>query len=91
MKNKTPIQQLMTELRDLHPEFFDVHSDKGRQFLNNFHKYIAIENDNLFEVFRAGFINGNLIETQYFNDNKEELTKAAFKSFEHYSTSTFNS
>jgi hypothetical protein len=44
---KTAVQQLMTELRELHPEFFDVHSDKGRQFLNNFHKYIAIEKEQI--------------------------------------------
>ncbi len=44
----------MTELRELHPEFFDVHSDKGRQFLNNFHKYIAIEKEQIVDAYDNG-------------------------------------
>jgi hypothetical protein len=44
----------------------------------------AMEKEHFFKVFRSGFINGNLIETEYFNDNKEELIKSAFKSFENY-------
>ena len=51
---KTPVQKLITELRELHPEFFDVHTDKGRQFLNNFHKYIAIEKEVIVETYNEG-------------------------------------
>jgi hypothetical protein len=63
--------------------------DFGKLITEAFEQAKAMEKNDLFEVFRAGFINGNLIEKKYFNDNKEELTKAAFKSFEHYSTSTY--
>jgi hypothetical protein len=59
---KTPVQQLMTELRELHPEFFDVHTDKGRQFLNNFHKYIAIEKEQIVDAFDNGAKEWNPIE-----------------------------
>lgn len=65
--------------------------DFGKAMTEAFERAKAIEKDNLFEVFRAGFINGNLIETKYFNGNKEELIKEAFNLFQHYSTSTFES
>lgn len=71
---KTAVQQLMTELRELHPEFFDVHSDKGRQFLNNFHKYIAIEKEQIIKAFNEG---------TFANDEKvtaEEYYNQTFKS-----------
>jgi hypothetical protein len=33
----------MNELNELHPELFNVHTPKGRDFLNNFSKYLDIE------------------------------------------------
>jgi hypothetical protein len=65
---KTPVQQLMTELRELHPEFFDVHSDKGRQFLNNFHKYIAIEKELIVDTYNEGALDGLQFGEAYYND-----------------------
>jgi hypothetical protein len=65
--------------------------DFGKLITEAFEQAKSMENGDLFEVFKAGFINGNLIETKYFNDNKEGLIKASFKSFQHYSTSTFES
>jgi hypothetical protein len=62
---KTAVQQLMTELRELHPEFFDVHSDKGRQFLNNFHKYIAIEKEQIVDAYEIGHDEGIQIISEY--------------------------
>ena len=64
---KTPVQQLITELRELHPEFFDVHTDKGRQFLNNFHKYIAIEKEVIVQTFNEGALDGLQLGEQYYN------------------------
>ena len=64
---KTAVQQLMTELRELHPEFFDVHSDKGRQFLNNFHKYIAIEKELIVQTYNEGALDGLQLGEQYYN------------------------
>jgi hypothetical protein len=66
----------MTELRELHPEFFDVHSDKGRQFLNNFHKYIAIEKQEIINAFINGAEEYPLIEWS----NGEEYYKLNFGS-----------
>jgi len=76
MATKTAVQQLMTELRELHPEFFEVHTDKGRQFLNNFHKYIAIEKEQIVDAFDNGTKEWNPIE---YSDGQ------------HYYTLTFES
>jgi hypothetical protein len=67
MATKTAVQQLMTELRELHPEFFEVHTDKGRQFLNNFHKYIEIEKQQIAETYNEGALDGLQLGEQYYN------------------------
>jgi hypothetical protein len=59
---KTAVQQLMTELKELHPELFDVYTEKGRQFVNNFHKYIAIEKQEIINDFINGSEEYPLIE-----------------------------
>jgi hypothetical protein len=66
MATKTAVQQLMTELRELHPEFFEVHTDKGRQFLNNFHKYIELEKQQIVETYNEGALDGLQLGEQYY-------------------------
>jgi hypothetical protein len=44
---KTPIQQLMTELNELHPNLLNVHTHGGREFVNTVHKYLAVEREHL--------------------------------------------
>jgi hypothetical protein len=63
---KTPVQKLITELRELHPEFFDVHTDKGRQFLNNFHKYIAIEKEVIVATYNEGALDGLQLGEEFY-------------------------
>ena len=67
MATKTAVQQLMTELRELHPEFFEVHTDKGRRFLNNFHKYIELEKQQIVETYNEGALDGLQLGEQYYN------------------------
>jgi hypothetical protein len=50
----------------LHPEFFDVHTDKGRQFLNNFHKYIAIEKELIVHTYNEGALDGVQFGEAYY-------------------------
>jgi len=42
-------------------------------------KLKPIMKEQMYEAFKAGFVNGNLIETKYFNDNKDELIKVSFE------------
>ena len=63
---KTAVQQLMTELKELHPELFDVYTEKGRQFVNNFHKYLQIEKDQVVQSFNDGALDRLLLGTEYY-------------------------
>ena len=63
---KTAVQQLMTELKELHPELFDVYTEKGRQFVNNFHKYLDIEKEQIVQAFNDGALDGLLLGTEYY-------------------------
>jgi hypothetical protein len=40
---KTAIQQLMNELIEFDSTLFNIHSERGSRFLNQFHKYLEIE------------------------------------------------
>jgi hypothetical protein len=40
---KTAIQEVFSELENLHPHLFNIYSTEGREFVNHFHKFLAIE------------------------------------------------
>ena len=40
---KTVLQQVFSELEILHPSLFDIHTEKGRQFVNQFWKFLKME------------------------------------------------
>ena len=40
---KTAIQQMMTELNELHPNLLDVYTLGGRNFVKTCHKYLTVE------------------------------------------------
>lgn len=63
---KTTVQQLMTELKELHPELFDVYTEKGRKFVNNFHKYLDIEKEQVIQSFNDGALDGLLLGAEYY-------------------------
>ena len=44
---KTAIQQMMTELNELHPNLLDVYTSGGRNFVNTCHKYLAVEKEQI--------------------------------------------
>lgn len=47
---KTVLQEVFNELEKLHPELFNVYSEKGRDFLNHFHKYLELEREQIIEA-----------------------------------------
>lgn len=76
---KTALQEAFNLLEELHPSFFDVHTEKGRTFINTFHKFIAIEKQQIIEAFFEGKNDGILMERysdyehispgEYYNEN----------------------
>ena len=68
----TVIQQLFNELEQMHPSLFDIHTVKGREFVNHFHKYIELERQQIIDANKAGLELGNYYVTekaeQYYNN-----------------------
>jgi hypothetical protein len=47
---KTAIQEVFNELEQMYPSLFDVHTEKGRTFINNFHKFLELEKQQIIEA-----------------------------------------
>ena len=70
---KTPIQELFSDLESNHNELFDLHTKRGRDFVNHYSKYLQKEKEFLTDFF------------VYIRDNKptgmiEEIVKEYLKS-----------
>jgi hypothetical protein len=44
---KTAIQEVFSDLEKLHPNLFNMHTTEGKEFVNHFHKYLAIEKEQI--------------------------------------------
>jgi|VirMetMinimDraft_7_1064189.scaffolds.fasta_scaffold01982_5 hypothetical protein len=44
---KTAVQEVFSELENLHPHLFNIYSSEGKQFVNHFHKYLEIEREQI--------------------------------------------
>jgi hypothetical protein len=55
---KTPVQEVFSDLEVNHREFFDVHTSKGKIFVNHYSKYIKIEREFLIDFFNFFRDNG---------------------------------
>jgi hypothetical protein len=40
---KTAVQEVFSDLEELHPQLFNVYTTEGKEFINHFHKYLAVE------------------------------------------------
>jgi hypothetical protein len=69
---KTAIQQMMTELNELHPNLLDVYTSGGRNFVNTCHKYLAVEKEQIIEGYGYGHNDG----CRYMNNEKPEFIHA---------------
>jgi len=73
---KTAVQEVFIELEKLHPNLFDIYTEKGRQFVHHFHKFLEIEKEQIIDSFIAGtnsedyfFPSLNLKESEvYYNE-----------------------
>ncbi|CAB4127122.1 hypothetical protein UFOVP87_48 [uncultured Caudovirales phage] len=50
-KPKTAVQEVFSELEKLHPHLFNIYSNEGREFVNHFHKFIEIENQQMKDIY----------------------------------------
>lgn len=47
---KTALQEAFSLLEELHPSLFDIHTEKGRTFVNTFHKFLELEKEQIIEA-----------------------------------------
>lgn len=52
---KTAVQQVFSELDTLFPNYFNVYTTEGKEFINHFHKYLAIEREQIEEAYNVGY------------------------------------
>jgi hypothetical protein len=45
----TALQQAFARLEELHPSLFDIHTEKGRTFVNEFSKFLEVEREQIIE------------------------------------------
>lgn len=67
---KTALQQAFARLEELHPSLFDIHTEKGRTFVNEFSKFLEVERENILDAWIDGVINWDSEKQaqQYYNE-----------------------
>jgi hypothetical protein len=70
---KTAVQEVFSELENLHPHLFNIYSAEGREFVNHFHKYLKIEKEQIINAYDKGEFN------QGCNDEAEQYYNETFK------------
>lgn len=67
---KTALQQAFARLEELHPSLFDIHTEKGRAFVNEFSKFLEVERENILDAWIDGVINWDSEKQaqQYYNE-----------------------
>ena len=70
---KTAVQEVFSDLEELHPQLFNVYTTEGKEFINHFHKYLALEKQQIVDAWFGGYLNGEikskLKSEQYYNEN----------------------
>lgn len=51
----TAVQQVFSDLEKLQPHLFNMHSVEGREFVNHFHKYLAVEKQQMMQCYEDGY------------------------------------
>jgi hypothetical protein len=64
---KTAVQQVFSELEELHPNLFNVYTTEGKEFINHFHKYIAMEREQIENAFNYGQLDLGMEADEYYN------------------------
>ena len=63
---KTALQQAFARLEELHPSLFDIHTEKGRTFVNEFSKFLEVERE---QISNAHYEGSENYRRQYYNEN----------------------
>ena len=72
---RTALQQAFARLEELHPSLFDIHTEKGRTFVNEFSKFLEVEKEQIMDAYNQG---SNDYGSQCYQP--EQYYKETFKS-----------
>ena len=65
----TAVQQVFSDLEKLQPHLFNMHSVEGREFVHHFHKYLAVEKEQIKDAYSFGIQDEYVIGSeQYYNE-----------------------
>ena len=53
---KTVLQEAFSLIEEMHPELFDVYSQKGKTFVKRFYNFIELEKSQMKEAYHIGRI-----------------------------------
>jgi hypothetical protein len=63
---RTALQQAFARLEELHPSLFDIHTEKGRTFVNEFSKFLEVEREQIIELWNIAVTCESF--EQYYNE-----------------------
>jgi hypothetical protein len=63
---RTALQQAFARLEELHPSLFDIHTEKGRTFVNEFSKFLEVEKEQMIELWNIAVTCESF--EQYYNE-----------------------
>ena len=64
----TAVQQVFSDLLALHPKLFNINSVEGREFVHHFHKYLAVEKEQIENAFNYGQFDLGMEADEYYNE-----------------------
>jgi hypothetical protein len=66
---RTALQQAFARLEELHPSLFDIHTENGRAFVNEFSKFLEVEREQIMDAM-------DWIMNKYFEFHEQPTTSA---------------
>ena len=64
----TAVQQVFSDLLALHPRLFNINSVEGREFVHHFHKYLAVEKEQIKDAWINSLTKGDYNSAdEYYN------------------------
>ena len=61
------MQELFSKLEIEHPNLFNLHSLDGRNFINDYYKFLQLEKEQIIQAFDIACEDENRIGTEYYN------------------------
>jgi len=65
----TAVQQVFSDLEKLQPHLFNMHSVEGREFVNHFHNFLAVEKEQIKDAWLNSLTKGDFNSAdEYYNE-----------------------